>query len=634
MTRLTLAVLAFAGLHLLAALYPTLGLWGVDSIAYASWMTLPFTVVTLLLLWSPVQTRISDTLIWFIASPWRITTLPILALVLFASLPVSRHYLGDGELLLRTFRISVAPRSWQGINAPLPYYLIDRLRLTYEPEAVIRTISILSGVLYTLVAIVLSRRLFTVAKKRAIVLCLILTPAFLQLFFGYIETYPVIYPLLLAYCFTGLLSLENRCPVLIPSVLMGILLVTHFSLVVLAPSLLVLAIIRWRSDALSVVRAAIEVIACPVVALALLWLISFDPDAYSEGVKESHLLPLIAGEGSSYAYGLLSLTHFANILNQVLLVAPSVLFVIIVYPRQWAARQPSHFFLLAAALPAGFFTLIANPEIGAFRDWDAFAFPALPLLLLASLILIRQVRDTDMRAAVLIGGVSAIHTAFWILLNAQPALAEARYTTLLDVSILSPTARSYGWEAVGSQKRRQGDLDGEQYAFSKAAEANPANYRYWNTLGTVASRQSRLDEAIEHYQRAIQVNPESVEAHANLGGTYHKTAQYEKAIHHYREATRREPNLYAELYINLGDAFLMTKQHELALGAYEEAMGRKPNLVRAYFQAGNTANRLGDIEKARLYFGEVLHRDSAHPHADIVRKWIDAVDSQSTEGKE
>ena len=367
MTRLTCAVLVFAGLHLVAAVSPTHGLWGVDSVAYAPWMALPFTVATLLLLWSPVQTRIADALIWFSQNPWRIASLPILALVLFWSFPISRHYLGDGELLLRTFRLSVAPRSWQGINAPLAYHLIDHLRLTYEPEAVIRTISMASGLLHVLGAVLLSRRLFTEVKDRAIVLCLVLTPAFVQLFFGYIETYPVIYPLLLAYLFTGLLSMENRCPLVIPSTLMGMLLVTHFSLIVLTPSLVILAAIRWRSDHQPL--NTIEVISCPIVAAALLWIISFEPDAYLEGMKKSHLLPLIAREG--YAYGLLSLTHLGNIANQWLLVAPTVLIVLVAYPHEWASRHRDHLFLLVAALPAVLFTIVANPEIGAFRDWDA-----------------------------------------------------------------------------------------------------------------------------------------------------------------------------------------------------------------------------------------------------------------------
>ena len=633
MARLTLVVLVFAGLHLIAAVYPELGLWGVDSVAYAPWTTIPFTIATVLLLWPPVQTRMADALVWLNESPWRIASLPAIALALFWVLPVSRHYLGDGELLLRTFRQSVAQRSWRGINAPLPYYVIDRLRLTYEPEAVIRAISVASGVLYTMIAVGLSRRLFPEARERAIVLCLILTPAFVLLFFGYIETYPAIYPLFLAYLFTGLLAMENRCPLVIPSVLMGILLVTHFSLIVLAPSLLVLAVILWRSDALSVVHATIEIIACPLAALALLWTISFEPDIYFEGMKKSHLLPLIADKG--YAYGFLSLTHLGNIVNEQLLVAPAVLIVLAAYPCGWASKRRDHLFLLAGALPAVFFTIVANPEIGAFRDWDAFAFPALPLLLLASLVIIRQVRGTDqMRAAVQIGGISAIHTAFWIFLNAQPALAEARYTTLLDISILSPTAQSYGWEAVGAQRRREGDLAGEHHAFEKAAEANPTNYRYWNTLGTVATRRNLTKEAIDYYQRALEANPGSFESHSNIGSAYSRIADYDKAIHHYLEAIQRNPKLFGELYANLGAAFLMTGQLEKSLGAYEEAMTRSPHLVQAYFQAGNAANRLGDLEKARLYYGEVLHRDPGYPHADLIRKWIAEVDKLPSQGKD
>ena len=130
-----------------------------------------FIVAVCLLFLPPVQTRLSDTLVWITESPWRVAGLPVLALALFWSFPIVRHYLGDGELLMRTFRITVASRSWKGINAPLPYYILDRLRVVYPAEDVIRIFSILSGVLYTLAAVILSRRLVSEPRDRVRLPC-------------------------------------------------------------------------------------------------------------------------------------------------------------------------------------------------------------------------------------------------------------------------------------------------------------------------------------------------------------------------------------------------------------------------------------------------------------------------------
>ncbi len=630
MDRPTLAVLAFAGLHLAAFMFPESGLWGVDCVAYAPWMAAAFFVAIFLLLFPRVQTVVSQALVWMNDRPWRVAFLPIIALILFQSFPVSRHFLGDGELLLRTFSYNVESRSWGGINAPLPYHLIDEIRHIYPTETVIRTLSNTSGVIYVALAIWLSRTLYTRTIDRSILLGFALTPGFTQLFFGYVETYSLIYPLLLAYLISGLLSLQSRCPLAIPATLMGILIVTHFSLLVLAPSLLMLAVLRWKSEHSSVFRTFLETIVCPIVSFALLLVVSFDHEAYFEGARETHLLPFLVTEGSRYAYGLLSITHLNNIINEYLLVVPAAVFILVSHPKCWWVPRHDHLFLLAAAVSSVFFTLVANPEIGAFRDWDAFAFPALPVALLAGLVTIQQFNEIRSRWTMMVGA-SAVHVAFWILLNAQPTLADARFANLLETSTLSSTARSYGWESVGSHRRREGDLDGEEHAFTKATEANPSNHRYWNTLGTVAARREQLEEAIGYYAKALEVNPESIESHVNIGGAYHRTGQYEMALHHYVEATRRTSNLHDQFYANMGDAYLMTGQMEQALGAYEEATVRNPKLVRAFFQAANMANRLGDIEKARLYFGEVLRLDPDYEHGDLVRKWITEVDRQSTQ---
>ena len=55
--------------------------------------------------------------------------------------------------------------------------------------------------------------------------------------------------------------------------------------------------------------------------------------------------------------------------------------------RQKGSDEES-FFAVAGLYPL-LFNAMANPEIGAFRDWDALSFPALPLSLWAACALLR-----------------------------------------------------------------------------------------------------------------------------------------------------------------------------------------------------------------------------------------------------
>ena len=87
--------------------------------------------------------------------------------------------------------------------------------------------------------------------------------------------------------------------------------------------------------------------------------------------------------------------------------------------RQKGSDEQS-FFAVAGLYPL-LFNAMTNPEIGAFRDWDVLAFPALPLSLWAACALLR--------------------------------LEIARYEAVLAEGVLSKHGLAYGWETLAAYCR-------------------------------------------------------------------------------------------------------------------------------------------------------------------------------------
>lgn len=362
LVRLNVSAGIFLALHILVALIPSLRLWGVDAAAYASGMTWLFAVAGALLFLPPIQKSALMILPALGDRVWVCYLLPVVFGCLFYVFPVSRHFLGDGELLLRTLRAGVPEGTWAGINAPLAFTLINKLNRLIAPETAARVISMSAGILYVALVTLLPRRLFQAPTERGILIAFALTPGFLQLFFGYVEMYPVIFPILAAYVLLGWIALEGRCPVWLVAAAAGVLFATHFVLATFIPSL---ALFLWLRGSASgkYARTILEALACPVVALGVLYVVSFNLGVYTSSLRESYFLPFF-GEGHNYPFGILSFGHINNVLNQILLVTPAALIVLLLRPKAWLQRHPVALFLGSAALFLSHSPSSQTPKLG------------------------------------------------------------------------------------------------------------------------------------------------------------------------------------------------------------------------------------------------------------------------------
>ena len=682
MRRPILIVAGYLVLHLVSAHWDPLGLWGVDMLAYhPTWIQVLFAAAGALLLVPRVRRALAAALSSVPAglNPWNSqasfvrasAALACLALLTFIGLRSATHLLGDGFLFVR----ELGADTWKHLpridRAPLAFAIVRSLHDLGAPiwssaADTYRALSVSSGILYVLLALQTARALGSRGAEKALILGFLITPGCLQLYFGYVENYPLLHTGILLYLLLSLHALRGRVPTFVPASLLGILVPFHFAAATLAPSLLVLAALQsgirpdapgaslWTRSA----RASRHLVAFPVLTLLVFALIGYHPLMHVGELGGFHVLPLLAEPGETYHHGLLSGTHLLDVLNQMLLVVPSALLVLCVRFGPTRSRDPYRTFLLTASVFPILFVLLANPSIGAFRDWDVFAIPAIPFTLWAAVRLIDRVPNHHRLAqiGILLCGASLLHTATWIGVNASETASETRFATLLDRCRLSVHARSYGWETLGVHYLTRGRADNARKAYELALQAAPENPRHWTSVGSFYFGSGQYELALAHYRKAISLRPDHVKAHASLGRTYHEIGDYDAALAHYRKAISLTPGDarlqndlgntffaladyksaarcyrnavrllpgFADAHSNLAAAAFQLGQYQTAIDHAREAVDLQPDLIDAHLNLGAACRELNQIEQARASFRKVLELNPNDPQAPTIRRWLD-----------
>ena len=534
--------------------------------------------------------------------------LVLVALSAFIVLSSARHFLGDGYLLLRKLEVDTLKDQHR---APLTFAFIRALhyagRAFWETaENTYRTYSYASGVLYVLLAFPAAAA-FKNALEKSIVLAFLLTTGYMQLFFGYVENYALYMPGLLLYLLLGLRTLENRMPLWAPALVLGLLLALHQAFAVFGPSLLFLAYRTWRQGRETVpskknTAATVAALCCvPVSMAALLELSGIGFDGYLGRMGGRNFLPLFAETGLQSQYRIFSLPHLLDFLNQQLLTAPVACMACVLLRKRDLRHQP---FLLNAAVFPLFFTFLARPEIGVFRDWDIFSLPALPLTLwVATALMVRiRAREPLFHSAFLLCGAAAFHTLFWIGLNASAGPAEARFVHL--VNRLTGISAVNSWLTLGKFHRKQNNTDAALHAYKRSIDADPTNPNRWLTAGVACREMGQSKRAIEYFKKAVKLGPDYSVPYMNLGAAYSDMGQFDKAIEYTRKALTLQPDL-TNAHMNLGALFQRTGQLAKSIEHIQKAIVLQPksatthgNLGRAYRLAGQHARAILHLEKA------------------------------------
>lgn len=237
--------------------------------------------------------------------------------------------------------------------------LLDSMLISY------RVVAVAAGVAYVWFIIAIARMGRT-PVERAIFALSFLAIGTVQFYFGYAESYTLANVFTAWYLLSGWRMIQSRQHSLRPLLFFVLASVSHFSVLCLLPSLLVL----YRKKLTTGLLIVVSVICVAGFGAAL-----------AVGLDRV-FVPFVANEYSHYTF--FSGQHALDVLRTLLLVAPA--FPLVLWQATKDRRQK---FTLVAVAGALLFAVVVDPKLGAFRDWDLLAIFAVPL---AALIALRAPR--------------------------------------------------------------------------------------------------------------------------------------------------------------------------------------------------------------------------------------------------
>jgi len=657
--RLSWVVGAFLFLHVLAGWQPLSALWSLDLLAYGPHgLKVLFALVGGAIL-VPASRRLvlrAFCRLPLVLDPWASVWARVfwaaLATATFVLLRSEVHLLGDGYLMLRELAM-LATRSG---NEPLALWCIEQLYrggavLGVDAEAIFRSYSYGAGFVYVLLVFPVADELAETEGRRLLLSLALLSAGYMQLFCGYVETYPLLFSGVLGYLLIGLRTLKKGSGLGGAAAYLAVLTTYHYIAFMLSPSLLVLA---WaaRQRRVSWARLSLQLALAGALGLAILYALGVNPFSYAGGLRSSHFLPLSSPLDHTQAYGLFSLWHLLDLCNEYLLVVPVVALALLGCRIYWPGGS-MHLFLALSALGPLCFVFCANPEIGAFRDWDILAVPSLPLLLWV-LCGVRAEDITGEGILLLVGGAS-LHLLSWLVLNADASAALVRYETLMQRAPLSQHARSYGWETLGSYYRGTGEHKLAQGAFVEAVAASPDNARHrqalageqmalalheealltlreglrrdaenaaiWDMVGSAHAALAAWDSSVSAHSRAVTLDAGNVTLWYNLGNAQLEAGMVKAAVESFHRALALDARR-GEIHFNLALA-LEREGDRAAIEAYKAAGER--GYIAAYFNLALSYAKMGDWERAERAAQRFLALESEGERADGLRRLLNSL---------
>ncbi|HLX11517.1 MAG TPA: hypothetical protein VKS81_01770 [Bacteroidota bacterium] len=282
--------------------------------------------------------------------------------------------------------------------------------------------------------------LFKEKLSRFLAFMYLLSPVYMQLFFGYVEIYSVVLFTLAFFVLCVLMFLEGRVHFLAVLVCGALLFAVHIVAVIIFPALVYLALVEYKRSGLKDLLLSLG-----LVGICLLLLFQFSGVSLSELIlrtSNSHLLALHQAGSHDQAYGLFSMHHFTEIMNIVLLECPFILLVLPISARYLRRstkprKMPVIFFMLCSLCLFGFLFL-AKFDLGMAKDWDVSAawFLVVQILILLSIF---ESAGNKPRVLFLVLAITLLHSASWILLNSSVSPNIERTKSFMDDRIVPVT---------------------------------------------------------------------------------------------------------------------------------------------------------------------------------------------------
>jgi hypothetical protein len=499
---------------------------------------------------------------------------------IFWALRTRTYFLGDQALWIDRLRHGtkvvysepLSALAWRGFRG-----LLLALGIPIEPS-VLAILPALCGVLAILICLGIGRELSLHhrGKRYAAVLLLAGTS---QLYFGYIETYPIVGLAVLSFLWLGLRASNGRAPIIAPALALALAVSSHLAALLLVPSYLLLVFqrpMRWT-------RRVAAIALPPALIAAMFSLIGFGPQNVLRPFRLIwSALHVAAGQVNRPMALFPPLRVALDMGNLLLLVAlvPVMLIVATIALRRGTAHrmEPGIPFSGLAAL-SGLLVACALSVPGApAQDWDLLSVCVLPTLVLGA-ALGRDILDgvayaNARRGLVLLsaGGLLA-----FVLVNADPAAGVRRFETLMsETAPLSPHERAYGSEKLADYYANAGDRPKTLLYAQRALAADSANARYWGKVGQALYQLREYRGAIHYFEEAARRGDLRGPAFFYIASCHIQMGEPDRAIPFLWEAARAQPD-ERRYWAGLGFALISSGDMELGRAIWQKVLIRWPN---------------------------------------------------------
>jgi len=644
-------------IHLAASFFPHLRLWGINQLHYfPPEFRIAVSAVGLLILVPQVNkiltVFISRAFTWLEERFKRMnryikySVISLLSLIPFWILRAKTPLLGDGYLRAGEIKIGIL----FSITEPIDFYLhllVSRL-LGLDGYTTYGVLSCIAGTLLIFLILLLCDLWGKDGKEKLFIFLILATMGATQLFFGYIESYSLMYVAITAYILFGTRYLKQKGGFVWPCLFLLLAAGFHLSALFVLPSLFYLAFAtlsqptRPKTRRVKFVNMVTLVCVISLMGLGLYLLKTYSPEEPSG----SFLIYPFSGGESFYSF--FSLAHLLDFLNHQLLISPVavVLWLILLafFRKAINFKENAVKFLVWIMMCSLGFALFVDPKLGYARDWDLFAFTGLGVTFLGlylTLNIFRTLHQTVHgrkesavelshepygawlgRLTMILFLTSLVSTLPWILINASEGKAVARFENLLKTD---ERRAAHGYETLASYFRDKGEFEKTTRLLKKAIAINP-NPRYFAALGSEYRRLKEYDKAMEVYDRFRQMAPNFPgvdRVYSDMGNFFSALGRYDEAVSQLKKAISLNPRK-ADHYYTLGNILGRAGRFEEAVPYFEKALRLNPGNTAIYKKLGICYGGMGKKEEAKRYLEVYLK--SMPKDASRIKGIIDSIE--------
>ncbi len=595
--------------------------------------------------------------------------------------------LGDGY-----FRIQDLPngklhlQEWlDGLIHLEVYRMMIKLIPSWTPELTYAIISVLCGGAFVFISLKLSSFLGKDGFQKVLIFLSLITLGSIQLFFGYVESYTILQVVLLAYlwfsvrCFAGKTGIYPALLALLISI--GL----HITSLIYLPSFIYLLIKRQDQSLSSLSGKASPagkqkgrvkkegelkktiansfIIAALFVAafLMVLWVVVVATRLERTG-KGIFIVPL---RGTiSYPFGMFSLGHISEYVNQLLLLSPlgvsMIIFFLFFKIKYKSLRVDGRFedrtinFLFLAALLGLAYLFVVNFTLGS-ADWDLRCSPAPFFVLLGGLLFLRWEEgwsafrryapdgtyhhppvDTGQclppsteetvqtrvkgknkywirKHTIHTWGVVFIcfglfHTVPWVLINANNGKSVERYMLIQEYDPHPVDETNYNLYNIARILNWAGHSDKVGELYWRATERNPFDTLSYYNLSAWYHKKDDYDSALIITDTLLKIDPNYPKGNWMAGNIYNRKGEFEKALPYLEKAFPFMADNPEFLY-DLGMANYWTGRFEQAYTCGEQMIKLAPEYTGGYHILGSAMIQMGDLENAQKAWEQILALD-------------------------